>query len=102
MTELAAGHHGTIKIVVDIKNRTMAGGGKWHTDCLELLKTRGSNPADCWGVKLNIETGAIAYKSQINQNRPGNRLDEIADMTIRAVAKEMIEEYFRDALDRTA
>ncbi len=100
--ELAAGHHGTIKVVADIKNGTMAAGGEWHSDCLALLKAKGSNPADCWGAKLNVETGAIVYKSQINQNRPDNRLDEIADETIRATVKGLIDRYFRDALDQVA
>ncbi len=100
MAELAAGHRGAIKVVVDIKNGALAAGGEWHSDCLALLKTRGSNPDDCWGAKLNIETGAIVYKSQINQNRPGNRLDEIADETIRVMVRGMVEKYFRDALDQ--
>lgn len=100
--ELAAGHRGTIKVVADIKNGAMAAGGEWHSDSLALLKARGSNAADCWGAKLNIETGAIVYKSQINQNRPDNRLDEIADEHTRAAVKGLVEKYFRDALDQVA
>lgn len=100
--ELAAGHHGVIKVVADIKKRTMAAGGEWHSDCLALLKAKGSDPADCWGVKLTIETGAVVYKSQINQNRPDNRLDEIADDRTRAAVKGLVEKYFRDALDQLA
>ena len=97
--ELAAGHRGAIKVVADIATGAVAAGGEWHTDCLALLKARGSNPADCWGAKLNIETGAIVYKSQINQNRPDNRLDEIADEGVRGAVKGLIDRYFRDALD---
>lgn len=102
LVELAAGHHGTIKVVADIKNGTMAAGGEWHSDCLGLLKAKGSDAADCWGAKLNIETGAIVYKSQINQNRPDNRLDEIADEQTRAAVKGLVEKYFRNALDQVA
>lgn len=102
LAELAAGHRGVVKVVADIKKGEMAAGGEWHTDCLALLTARGSSRADCWGAKLNIETGAIAYKSQINQNRPDNRLDEIADAGVRAAVKGMIERRFRDALDQIA
>lgn len=100
LRELAAGHHGTVKVVADIKVGAMAAGGEWHSDCLALLKAKGSHPADCWGAKLNIETGGLVYKSQINQNRPDNRLDEIADEPVRAAVKGLVEKYFRDALDQ--
>lgn len=100
LNELAAGHRGSIKVVADIKNGAVAAGGEWHSDCLALLKAKGADPADCWGAKLNIENGAIVYKSQINQNRPNNRLDEIADENIRAAVKGLIDRYFRDALDQ--
>lgn len=97
--EMAAGHRGTVKIVADIKNGAMAAGGEWHSGCLALLKAQGSNPADCWGAKLNVETGVVVYKSQINQNRPDNRLDEIADENIRVAVKRLIDRYFMDALN---
>ncbi len=102
LNELAAGHRGAVKVVADIKTGAVAAGGEWHSGCLALLKAKGSNPADCWGAKLNVETGAIVYKSQINQNRPDNRLDEIADENIRAAVKGLIDRYFRDALNQVA
>ncbi|MEE8484629.1 MAG: DUF5674 family protein [Nitrospinota bacterium] len=92
LKELAAGHRGVVKAVVDVKRRRMAAGAEWHTECLELLKENGSNSEDCWGLKLVVETGEIKYKSQINKNRPGNRLDEIEDPKIRETVAEMVRE----------
>lgn len=91
LAALAAGHRGVVKVVVDVRRRRMAAGGEWHTDCLALLKNSGSSPDDCWGAKLDTATGGIVYKSQINQNRPDNRLDEIADPAIREQVLAMIE-----------
>lgn len=91
LAELAAGHRGTVKVVVDIRQMRMAAGGEWHSDCLALLTATGSASGDCWGAKLNTVTGAVTYKSQINQNRPNNRLDEIADAATRRQVLAMIE-----------
>ncbi len=93
LKELAAGHDGVVKVVVDVKQRRMAAGAEWHNECMELLKENGSNAKDCWGVKLVVETGEIKYKSQINKDRPGNRLDEIQDPKIRETVAEMVREY---------
>lgn len=94
LAELAKGHHGTIKVVVDIRRMAMAAGGEWHTDCLKPLTDAGSDRADCWGAKLDTETGKVTYKSQINQNRPNNRLDEIQDEATRTAVLAMIRKFF--------
>ncbi len=93
LQKLAAGHHGIIKVVVDIRLMRMAAGGEWHTDCLKLLAESGSSRDDCWGAKYDIETGNIVYKSQINQNRPGNIIDEIQDGNIRNTVAEMVNRH---------
>jgi len=90
---LAAGHRGVIKVVVDIRRMRMAAGGEWHTDCLKLLCEDGSGPKDCWGAKYDTQSGTVVYKSQINQNRPGNRIDEIQDENIRKTVLEMIHRF---------
>lgn len=93
--ELAMGHDGVIKVVVDIKQKKMAAGGQWHTDCLKLLEEEGSVAENCWGAKYNVDTGEMAYKSQINKNRGGSKTEEIFDSEIKGAVLSMVQEYLK-------
>lgn len=63
-----------IKIVVDIRQRILAGGGEMHADCEALLLTRGSEQDDLWGANWYPAEQRIEFESLINiRPRLGNR-----------------------------
>jgi uncharacterized membrane protein len=69
--KLSAGHDGVIKVVVDVKQERMVAGAEWHNQLRDYLVATGSDEADCWGAKLDSDTGAVAYIAQINEGREG-------------------------------
>ncbi len=81
-----------IKIVVDIRRRTLAGGGEMHSDCEAVLLEHGSEQDDLWGANWYPEEQHIEFESLINiRPRLGNRSiiiqneglrQEIADVTL--------------------
>ncbi|MDH5542545.1 MAG: DUF502 domain-containing protein [Nitrospinota bacterium] len=95
MTSMSFGHEGIIKIVADIKTRKVAAGAKWHSESRDILVADGSRAEDCWGAKINVEDGTIAYESQINKGRPGaGNLSEIVDQKIREEVSQLARQYF--------
>lgn len=93
LDELSKGHNGVVKVVVDIKQRKIAAGAKWHSECLKLLEEDGSKFEDCWGCKYNTDSGEIAYKSQINESRKGNKSTEISDSQIREKIENIVMQF---------
>ncbi len=75
---------GYVKIVVDIKRKILAAGGKMHVDGEKLLLEDGSKQVDLWGGGLDLETSSIDFDSMINlrpaQNNPSR---EVLDQGIR-------------------
>ena len=75
---------GYVKIVVDIKRKILAAGGKMHEDGEKLLLEDGSKQVDLWGGGLDLETSSIDFDSMINlrpaQNNPSR---EVLDQGIR-------------------
>ena len=75
-----------IKVVIDIENKILAGGGDRHFDAKQLLLENGSNQLNLWGRGIDWETKEIDYNSMINlrpnQNNPSR---DILDANIRKI-----------------
>lgn len=73
-----------IKVVIDIDNKILAGGGDRHFDAEQLLLAQGSNQSSLWGGGIDWETKEIDYNSMINlrptQDNPSR---DILDKEIR-------------------
>ncbi len=94
LEKMAKGHNGTIKLVADIQRERVAAGAKWHSGLRNLLVAEGSNPDDCWGAKIDINSGGIVYESQINKEKPQHNAVEIKDDAVRKKMKLFIERFF--------
>jgi hypothetical protein len=72
-----------IKIVVDIRQGILAGGGGMHSDCEEILINQGSLQADLWGANWFPVEQSIDFESLINiRPSAGNRSMFIQDQAI--------------------
>ncbi|NCC35581.1 MAG: hypothetical protein EOM24_26745 [Chloroflexia bacterium] len=82
-----------VKIVVDIRRRTLAGGGEMHADCEALLLAQGSEQDDLWGANWYPDEQQIEYESLINiRPRLGNRSMVIQSDDIRHKVSEITQE----------
>ncbi len=65
---------GFIKVVVDVENKILAGGGQRHVEGEQKLLQEGSKQENLWGGGFDTETQEIDYNSMINlrpsQNNP--------------------------------
>lgn len=93
LKRLGAGFGGEIKAVVDIKREVVAAGAEWHAESRDMLVKNGSDAEDLWGARVNIKTGHIVYKSQINEGRMGAQGNEIVDQEIRSDVETLIRRY---------
>lgn len=86
-----------IKIVVDIRQRILSGGGEMHADCESLLLENGSEQDDLWGANWYPLEQRIAFESLINiRPRLGNRNILIQDETIRKQVEEITRHILGD------
>lgn len=85
-----------IKVVVDVRRKILAAGGKMHVDGERLLLEDGSKQADLWGAGLDLETKEIDFDSMINL-RPGqgNPSREVLDKSIRKEINGIITTLLR-------
>jgi hypothetical protein len=71
---MAEDFDGYVKLVVDVEQGKLAGGGKRHFEGEQKLLKEGSKQEDLWGGGLDLETKEIDYNSIINlrpkQNNP--------------------------------
>ena len=74
LREMLEVYESMIKIVVDLRQNRLAGGGEMHADCERVLLETGSEQDDLWGANWYPEEQRIAYESLINiRPRMGNR-----------------------------
>lgn len=63
-----------IKIVVDLQQEILAGGGERHVEAEQVLLEKGSKQKNLWGGGIDPKTKTIDYNSMINirvsQNNP--------------------------------
>ena len=82
-----------IKIVVDIRRRTLAGGGEMHADCEAVLLEHGSEQDDLWGANWYPAEQQIEFESLINiRPRLGNRSIIIQSDDIRGKVAAITQE----------
>lgn len=93
--EMLHQYESMIKIVVDIRRRTLSGGGEMHADCESVLLDDGSEQDDLWGANWYPHEQRIEFESLINiRPRFGNRSIVIQDDTLRkqveAITREIL------------
>lgn len=95
ISEMLEEYDGMIKIVVDIRRRTLCGGGEMHADCETVLLEDGSEQDDLWGANWYPAEQRIAFESLINiRPRMGNRNILIQSQELR----DAVESVTRDIL----
>ncbi len=95
LREIAQEFYGEmLKGVVDVKKEIIAVGGEYHMDSNLLLIENGSNQPDIWGINIHLDKDKenwLEYRSLINiRPAQGNRAMELANETIRAKIKEIV------------
>jgi len=81
----------TIKIAVDVRKGSLAGGGEMHADCEKVLIDNGSEQNDIWGANWYPGEKKVAYEALINiRPRDGNPRLVIQNEDIRIRVKEIV------------
>lgn len=84
---------GFIKVVVDIENKILAGGGQRHVEGEQKLLREGSKQSNLWGGGFDTETKEIDYNSMINlrvsQDNPSR---DILSSEIRKIFHEIVKD----------
>jgi len=84
MQEMLQEYKSMVKIVVDIRLHTLAGGGEMHADCETVLLEAGSEQDDLWGANWYPAERRVEFESLINiRPRLGNRNILIQDEKVR-------------------
>jgi len=79
-----------IKIVVDLRQRLLSGGGEMHADCESILLQGGSEQDDLWGANWYPAEERIEFESLINiRPRMGNRSIILQDEILRQEVEEI-------------
>jgi len=79
-----------IKIVVDIRQHILSGGGEMHADCESVLLESGSEQDDLWGANWYPSEERIEFESLINiRPRLGNRSIILQDENLRKQVEEV-------------
>ena len=79
-----------IKIVVDIRQRIVSGGGEMHADCESVLLESGSEQDDLWGANWYPDAQRIEFESLINiRPRMGNRSIILQDENLRKQVEDV-------------
>jgi len=87
-----------IKIVVDIRQRILAGGGEMHSDCEAVLLDNGSEQDDLWGANWYPDEQRVEFESLINiRPRLGNRSILIQSEELRQKVESVTREIFGGA-----
>jgi len=80
-----------IKVVVDIEQDILAGGGVMHADCEAELLEDGSLQKDVWGANWYPGSGDVEFESVINiRPKRGNRKTTIESPELRAQVEAVI------------
>lgn len=83
---------GYIKLVVDVEQEILAGGGERHFDGEQKLLQEGSKQENLWGGGLDLETGEVDYNSIINlRPRQNNPSRDILSLEIRKKFNKIVK-----------
>jgi hypothetical protein len=69
MQEMLSEYESMVKIAVDIRRQTLAGGGEMHSDCEGALLADGSEQDDVWGANWYPARQAIEFESLVLQRK---------------------------------
>lgn len=84
MQDMLQEYKSMVKIVVDIRLHTLAGGGEMHADCETAVLEAGSEQDDLWGANWYPDEQRVEFESLINiRPRLGNRNILIQDERVR-------------------
>lgn len=90
-------YDGMIKIVVDIRQRILSGGGEMHADCEAVLLESGSEQDDLWGANWYPSEQRIEFESLINiRPRMGNRSIILQDENLRKQVEDVTRSILGD------
>lgn len=84
---------GFIKVVIDVENRILAGGGQRHVEGERKLLHEGSKQHSLWGGGFDTETKETDYNSIINL-RPAqdNPSRDILSLEIRKIFDDIVKD----------
>lgn len=86
-----------IKIVVDIRQKNLSGGGEMHADCESVLLDDGSQQDDLWGANWYPKEQRIEFESLINiRPRLNNRSILIQSEEIRNAVEDVARKLLGD------
>ncbi len=78
LQDIAEDLDGYVKVVVDVRRKILAAGGKLHSDAERIMLEDGSKQSDLWGAGIDFETGEVDFDSMINlrpsQNNPSREV----------------------------
>jgi len=98
LNDMLKEHDAMIKIVVDIRQRILAGGGEMHSDCEAALLENGSEQDDLWGANWYPDEQRVEFESLINiRPRLGNRSVLIQSEELRQKVESVTREIFGGA-----
>ncbi len=72
-----------IKVVIDVEQEILAGGGERHVDAEQVLLEYGSQQKNLWGGGIDPKTKLIDYNSMINVRASMNASRDILSEEIR-------------------
>lgn len=81
-----------IKVVVDVSQEILAGGGERHFDTEQILLERGSDQENLWGGGLDPKTKTIDYNSMINLRPKENPSRDILSAEIREKFNKIVKD----------
>ena len=94
--QMAEDFDGYIKVVVDVQQGILAGGGERHFEGEQRLLEEGAKQENLWGGGIDIETKEIDYNSIINlrPNQDNPSRDILSSETREKFAKIVKELLF--------
>lgn len=97
LSQMAELYYGlAIKLAVDVRQEILAGGGRLHYDCEQVLLKDGSYQQDVWGADWYPETQEVGFESIVNirpsqQNRGMKIRDPILRANIETIVRRLLE-----------
>ena len=93
--DMLAEYEKMIKVAVDVRRTTLAGGGIMHADCEALLLEDGSDQDDIWGANWYPADERIEFEAIINirprlDNRSMILQSEERRRAVEAVARQIM------------
>ena len=93
--KMAEDFDGYLKVVVDIKRKILAGGGKRHFEGEQKLLAQSSKQQNLWGGGVDLETKEIDYNSIINL-RP--RVDNPSRVIMSSEIRQEFDRIVKDLI----